>query len=108
VVRGASVPPTTWVVVDYGVPRDELKSAFRTVSGGHVDVVFVADDRESERILPGRVASRRTQMGHREGLLLGPVGAEVVDRSVEIALSASHGAVCGIVPEGGHRYLGWW
>lgn len=96
---GAS--PAQWVCVDYGVDRRRAAATL----GGRVS--WIRDDREQERRLIGTAAARRTQMGHREGLLVSPVGAEVTDRAVNLALGGD-GHVVGLVPEGGHRYLGWW
>lgn len=100
-------PLPSWVLVDYGVPVDELKAAMRRVLGHPIRLVFIDDDAELERTLDGAAASRRAQVGHREGLLVGPVAAEVIDRAVDVAL-ASGERVCAIIPDGGQRYLGWW
>ena len=70
-------------------------------------VVWVEDDGEMRRTLSEDAACRRTQVAHREGLLLSPLGAELVDAGVAAAV---HGAtqVSVLVPEGGQRHLGWW
>jgi hypothetical protein len=70
-------------------------------------VVWVEDDGERRRALSEDAACRRTQVAHREGLLLSPLGAELVDAGVTAAV---HGAtqVIVLVPEGGQRHLGWW
>jgi cysteine synthase len=70
-------------------------------------VVWVEDDGERRRTLSEDAACRRTQVAHREGLLLSPLGAELVDAGVTAAV---HGAsqVIVLVPEGGQRHLGWW
>jgi hypothetical protein len=70
-------------------------------------VVWVEDDFERRRTLSEDAACRRTQVAHREGLLLSPLGAELVDAGVTAAV---HGAtqVIVLVPEGGQRHLGWW
>ena len=70
-------------------------------------VVWVEDDGERRRALCEDAACRRTQVAHREGLLLSPLGAELVDAGVTAAV---HGAtqVIVLVPEGGQRHLGWW
>ena len=72
-----------------------------------LSVVWVEDDGEMRRTLSGDAACRRTQVAHREGLLLSPLGAELVDAGVTAAV---HGAaqVIVLVPEGGQRHLGWW
>ena len=72
-----------------------------------LSVVWVEDDGEMRRTLSEDAACRRTQVAHREGLLLSPLGAELVDAGVAAAV---HGAaqVIVLVPEGGQRHLGWW
>lgn len=72
-----------------------------------LSVVWVEDDFELRRTLSEDAACRRTQVAHREGLLLSPLGAELVDAGVTAAV---HGAaqVIVLVPEGGQRHLGWW
>jgi hypothetical protein len=72
-----------------------------------LSVVWVEDDFERRRTLSEDAACRRTQVAHREGLLLSPLGAELVDAGVTAAV---HGAtqVIVLVPEGGQRHLGWW
>ena len=72
-----------------------------------LSVVWVEDDFERRRSLSADAACRRTQVAHREGLLLSPLGAELVDAGVTAAV---HGAaqVIVLVPEGGQRHLGWW
>lgn len=97
----------SWVLVDYGLPQDEVERAMRRVLGHPIQLVFIEDDNECERTLDGSAASRRAQVGHREGLLIGPIAAEVIDRAVDVAL-ASGERVCAIIPDGGQRYLGWW
>lgn len=104
--RAAIDRPVAWVVVDHGAPRDRVARAL-AAEYGVSEVSFVADDADEPRLLDGSVASRRTQMGHREGLLLGPVGTEVVDRTIELAEDGERDVV-GIVPDAGHRFLGWW
>lgn len=105
-LRAALARPLVWVLIDHGVSRERVARAL-SVDATPADVVFVADDDERERQPGGHIASRRTQMGHREGLLLGPAGAEVADRTIELAEDGERDVV-GIVPDGGHRYLGWW
>jgi len=93
--------PARWVAVDYGVDRDAASTALGA------PVSWIRDDDERARPLFGTAAARRTQMGHREGLLVSPVGAEVTDRTVNLALGGDEHVV-GVAAEGGHRYLGWW
>lgn len=100
-------PIANWVLVDYGVDVTEVERAIRRTLGFPVKVRFVADDHEVERTLAGEALSRRTQVGHREGMLIGPMGAEVVDLAVDLAV-ANNERVCAVIPDGGHRYLGWW
>lgn len=70
-------------------------------------VTWVADDEERQRTLGADAACRRTQVAHREGVLLSPIGAELVDAGVAVAVSGG-GSVVVLVPEGGQRHLGWW
>lgn len=70
-------------------------------------VVWVEDDGERRRQLGADAACRRTQVAHREGLLLSPLGAELVDAGVAAAVSGADEVVV-LVPEGGQRHLGWW
>lgn len=100
-------PLASWVLVDYGIPQDEVTQTMRRVLGHPIRVYFIADDEEKERRLCGSAASRRAQVGHREGLLVGPVASEVIDRAVDVALTSGE-RVCAIIPDGGQRYLGWW
>lgn len=100
-------PLASWVMVDYGVPEEDVQRTMRRVLGHPIQLTFIEDDNELERTLSGSAASRRAQVGHREGLLVGPIAAEVIDRAVDAALSAGE-RVCAIVPDGGQRYLGWW
>lgn len=100
-------PLASWVLVDYGVPQDEVVQTMRRVVGHPIRVQFIADDEEKERKLCGSAASRRAQVGHREGLLVGPVASEVIDRAVDVALTTGE-RVCAIIPDGGQRFLGWW
>lgn len=104
--RAALDRPLAWVVPDFGVPRERVARAL-AAGYGVAEVSFVDDDADAPRLLDGSVASRRTQMGHREGLLLGPAATEVVDRTIELA-EDGEGDVVGIVPDAGHRFLGWW
>lgn len=96
-----------WVLPDYGVPVEEVERILRRVAGHPVQIVLLEDDFDRERTLDGSAASRRSQVGHREGMLIGPLGAEIIDRAVDVALTTGE-RVCAVVPDGGHRYLGWW
>ena len=100
-------PLSTWVIVDYGLDAVEASNALGAALGYAVEVELVPDDHEVERTLEGSAACRRTQVGHREGMLISPIGAEVIDRAVGTALAAGT-PVCAVLPDGGHRYLGWW
>lgn len=100
-------PLASWVLVDYGVPEEEVHRTMRRVLGHPIQLNFIEDDYELERKLSGSAASRRAQVGHREGLLIGPIAAEVIDRAVDAALSSGE-RVCAVIPDGGQRYLGWW
>lgn len=100
-------PLASWVLVDYGIPQDEVTQTMRRVLGHPIRVFFIADDQERERKLCGSASSRRAQLGHREGLLVGPVASEVIERAVDVALTSGE-RVCAIIPDGGQRYLGWW
>lgn len=75
--------------------------------GSSERVVWVDDDGERRRALAADAACRRTQVAHREGLLLSPLGAELVDAGVAAAVSSEDEVVV-LVPEGGQRHLGWW
>lgn len=100
-------PLSNWVVIDYGVPAGDVERALRRVLGHAIQLVMIEDDRELERTLDGSASSRRAQIGHREGLLIGPIAAEVIDRAVDVAVSSGE-RVCALIPDGGQRYLGWW
>ena len=96
-----------WVLPDYGAPAEDVERVLRRICGHPIQVVLIEDDHDLERTLDGSASSRRSQVGHREGLLISPMGAEVIDRAVDIALSTGE-RVCAVVPDGGHRFLGWW
>lgn len=100
-------PLSNWVVVDYGVPAADVERALRRVLGHAIELVMIEDDHELERTLDGSASSRRAQIGHREGLLIGPIAAEIIDRAVDVAVSSGE-RVCALIPDGGQRYLGWW
>ena len=72
-----------------------------------LSVVWVEDDGEMRRTLSEDAACRRTQVAHREGLLLSPLGAELVDAGVAAAVQGATQVIV-LVPEGGQRHLGWW
>jgi cysteine synthase len=96
-----------WIVVDYGRPRHEVARELRRALRYEANVHFIEDDFEKERKLRDNAATRRVQIGHREGLLIGPTSAEVIDKAVSLAFTRGE-RVCAILPDGGHRYLGWW
>ena len=72
-----------------------------------LSVVWVEDDFERRRSLSADAACRRTQVAHREGLLLSPLGAELVDAGVTAAVQGAPQVIV-LVREGGQRHLGWW
>lgn len=96
-----------WVLVDYGRSSDEVTKELRRALGYETQVHFVGDDYERERVLRDNAATRRVQIGHREGILVGPTGAELIDKAVSLAFTRGE-RVCAVIPDGGHRYLGWW
>lgn len=100
-------PLASWVLVDYGISQEEISRTMRQVLGHPIQMYFIPDDHERERKLCGSAASRRAQVGHREGLLVGPIASEVIDRAVDVALTSGE-RVCAVIPDGGQRYLGWW
>ena len=83
-----------------------LVEAVDAVAPG-LPVVWVEDDFERRRTLSEDAACRRTQVAHREGLLLSPLGAELVDAGVAAAVQGATQVIV-LVPEGGQRHLGWW
>lgn len=83
-----------------------LVEAFDAVAP-RLSVVWVEDDFERRRTLSEDAACRRTQVAHREGLLLSPLGAELVDSGVAAAVQGATQVIV-LVPEGGQRHLGWW
>lgn len=100
-------PVEHWVHVNYGRAATEVKRELRRALGYEASVHFVEDDFERARELTDNAATRRVQIGHREGLLVSPIGAEIIDKSVSLAFTRAE-RVCAILPDGGHRYLGWW
>lgn len=96
-----------WVLPDYGVPAEDIERLLRRICGHPVQVTLIEDDHDMERVLDGSAASRRAQVGHREGILIGPMAAEIIDRAVDVALTTGE-RVCAVIPDGGHRFLGWW
>ncbi|TVR03070.1 MAG: pyridoxal-phosphate dependent enzyme [Deltaproteobacteria bacterium] len=101
------VPPLHWVVSGCGVESETLRAALEPDLPESDRVHILPWDGGQERRLTGTAACRRQQSGHREGLLLSPLGAELIDHAVNVALQSS-GDVCVVLPEDGHRYLGWW
>ena len=102
--EGALANPD-WVVPDYGLTTQEVRRALGASSD--TLVMTVADDGEEARTLDGSVACRRAQLGHREGILLGPLGAEIANAAIESALCRDRDTVA-LIPDSGNRYLGWW
>lgn len=105
-VAQVDVTPSVWVLPDYGVDPPTLQAAL-SVGAGAPYLELIADDRERRRTLAGPDACRRVQVGHREGFLLSPIGAEIVEAAVNAAHEVE-GVVVALVPEDGRRYLGWW
>lgn len=107
VLLAARTLPGTWLVTDFGVSAEVVRAAISGEAGQQARIEVVPWDRSEERPLDGPVACRRQQTGQREGLLLSPLGAELVESGVNAALHRQH-EVCVVLPEDGHRYLGWW
>lgn len=105
-VAASGVTPSLWVLPDYGIPPDVLRDAL-SVHGATPYLELIADDGETRRTLSGPDACRRSQTGQREGILLSPLGAEIVEAAVNAAPEVE-GDVVALLPEGGQRYLGWW
>ena len=105
-VNRAGICPEVWVLPDFGAEPERVRAAL-TIAGTEPFLELVAYDREERRSLSGSAACRRAQMGHREGMLLSPLGAEIAEAAIQIASEVT-GAVVALLPEGGHRYLGWW
>lgn len=105
-VSESGVTPSLWVLPDYGVPPDVLRDAL-SIHGATPYLELIADDGETRRTLSGPDACRRSQTGQREGILLSPLGAEIVEAAVNAAPEVE-GDVVALLPEGGQRYLGWW
>lgn len=105
-VAALGVQPAVWVLADFGLPPTEVQAALQM---GHEApyLELIADDHEAKRTLDGPAAARRSQVGQREGMLLSPLGAEIVEAAVNVAHEIE-GRVVALVPEGGQRYLGWW
>ncbi len=99
--------PQLWVLPDYGVDPEALQSALAAGRAEAPYLELISDDREQTRTLSGPDACRRSQTGQREGVLLSPLGAEIVEAAVNAAPEVD-GQVVALLPEGGQRYLGWW
>lgn len=97
------VRPAAWVVPNLGLSAARAAAALQTSQAA---LVLVDDDHGQRRTLDGMAACRRQQVAHREGILLSPMGAEIVDAAV--GLSERSGVVCAVIPEDGRRYVGWW
>lgn len=91
------------------VPAYGARSARRAFAGldAEVQLLEVEDDHELPLSLDEDTTMRRTWTGHREGFLTGPVGAAIVDQAIDRATETGE-VVLAVVPDGGHRYLGWW
>jgi hypothetical protein len=101
------VPMQRLVTFDSGIAADELMRLMSSELGHNAELTVLPWDGEQERTLSGEICSRRTQTGHREGFLVGPLGAEIIDRAVSEALT-DHRLTVAVLPDSGHRYLGWW
>lgn len=106
-VAGSGTRIERVIAFESGVHLDTLTSIASRQLGHAVEVVVLPTDHERERTLAGEISSRRMQTGHREGFLISPLGAEVIDRAVSEALT-DHRATLAIMPDAGNRYLGWW
>lgn len=106
-VTRAGRNPDIWVLADYGIAPDELQAILAGGTGAEPYLELVSDDRERRRQLTGPEAARRAQTGQREGILLSPLGAELVEAAINAADEVD-GDVVVLVPEDGRRYLGWW
>lgn len=96
--------PSVWVLPDTGL---DLATLRRTLDAPRARIITVADDAEQRRALAPDASCRRQQTAHREGVLLSPLGAEIVTEALSAADDAS-GAVVAVVPEDGRRFVGWW
>ena len=100
--------PRIWVIPAYAWNEAQAAALLSAMLGTRVEVHLVEDDGDDrERILSPCAAIRRTQLGHREGWLVSPLGAELVDRAIALAADSDQEVVV-LVPEDGQRYLGWW
>jgi cysteine synthase len=102
--RRSSSPPL-WVVATRSVPRDAITAALGTDPS---QVAWVDEPEDGPSAVSDATQARRTMMGSRAGVLVGPTGARVVDAAVAATERAVSTDVVAIVPDGGHRYLGWW
>lgn len=92
------------VMPSLGVPRAAVAQSLG-VSPQQVELLEVSDDEPTE--LEADVACRRVQLGHREGLLVSPSGAAVIDRAIDRSVDRDL-PVLALLLEDGHRHLGWW
>lgn len=106
-VASTGLPLDRVVAFDTGLHDEALSEIASRQLGRPIEAVVLPTDHERERTLAGEICSRRTQTGHREGFLVSPLGAEVIDRAVSEALT-DHRATLAIMPDAGNRYLGWW
>jgi hypothetical protein len=100
------VSPRAWVLPSLPGLRAVAESVLLRLLPG-AEIVWVDDDGGAERQLGADAACRRTQTAFREGLLLSPIGAELVELAVEHAVANAFDVVV-LLPEGGQRFLGWW
>jgi cysteine synthase len=107
-VRQSGVRMDALVLPDFGGDRDHVCRVWRRIlQAPSLELDWVPEDMEQPASVTGAEGCRRTQLGHREGFLTGPLGARVVDRAIWNALSHQQ-VTLAVVPDGGHRYLGWW
>jgi hypothetical protein len=104
-VHHAGVRPALWVLPDYGLAPATVSRALEFDAPVYLELV--ADDYEAPRQLDGPHGCRRVQTAQREGILLSPLGAEILEAAVNAA-DEVEGDIIALVPESGHRYLGWW
>ncbi|MFT4702500.1 MAG: hypothetical protein ACI81R_000184 [Bradymonadia bacterium] len=93
-----------WVLPDFGQLTSELAESLGVLPKR---VSTVLDDRERRRELEPSARARRQQVAQREGVLLSPVGAELVESAVGVVDDCGASVVV-LIPECGRRFVGWW
>jgi cysteine synthase len=79
----------------------------RALLGEDIAFVLLQADRGESRSLAAPHQALRERVAREAGVLLGPTATEVVARAIAIAEQNAQ-VVCAVIPDGGHRYLGWW